>query len=147
MRRTILRATFAATVAALLVATSVLAAPPGTKTQAAENAACATLFSVPTSIGPDPLGACQWDMRAIGATTAGSYAVNKGKGARVGDIDTGSGDLSPETFDGPDRGDGGEVGVVFRQCQPLISWRDRRSAQQGDMPCPPFGQVRGHDTT
>ena len=89
MRRTILRATFAATVAALLVATSVLAAPPGTKTQAAENAACATLFSVPTSIGPDPLGACQWDMRAIGATTAGSYAVNKGKGARVGDIDTG----------------------------------------------------------
>ena len=89
MRRTILRATFAATVAALLVATSVLAAPPGTKTQAAENAACATLFSVPTSIGPDPLGACQWDMRAIGATTAGSYAVNKGRGARVGDIDTG----------------------------------------------------------
>jgi len=89
MRRTILRAAFAATVAALLVATSVVAAPPGTKTQAAENAACATLFSVPTSIGPDPLGACQWDMRAIGATTAGSYAVNKGKGARVGDIDTG----------------------------------------------------------
>ena len=89
MRRTILRATLAATVAALLVATSVLAAPPGTNTQAAENAACATLFSVPTSIGPDPLGACQWDMRAIGATTAGSYAVNKGKGARVGDIDTG----------------------------------------------------------
>ena len=89
MRRTISRAAFAATVAALLVATSVLAAPPGTKTQAAENAACATLFGVPTSIGPDPLGACQWDMRAIGATTAGSYAVNKGRGARVGDIDTG----------------------------------------------------------
>jgi subtilisin family serine protease len=88
MRRTIW-ATFAATVAALLVATSVLAAPPGTNSQAAENAACATLFSVPTSIGPDPLGACQWDMRAISATTAGSYAVNKGKGARVGDIDTG----------------------------------------------------------
>ena len=28
-------------------------------------------------------------MRAIGATSAGSYAVNRGKGARVGDIDTG----------------------------------------------------------
>ena len=28
-------------------------------------------------------------MRAIGATSAGSYAVNQGKGARVGDIDTG----------------------------------------------------------
>jgi subtilisin family serine protease len=28
-------------------------------------------------------------MRAIGATPSGSYAVNRGKGARVGDIDTG----------------------------------------------------------
>jgi hypothetical protein len=28
-------------------------------------------------------------MRAIGATSAGSYSVNRGKGARIGDIDTG----------------------------------------------------------
>ena len=63
--------------------------PAGTHTQAAEAAACATLFSVPVGIGPDPLGACQWDMRAIGATSSGSYAVNRGHGVRVGDIDTG----------------------------------------------------------
>jgi lantibiotic leader peptide-processing serine protease len=89
VHRTISRATIAAALAAFLMVSSVLAAPPGTNTQAAENATCAALFSVPTSIGPDPLGACQWDMRAIGATSTGSYAVNRGKGVRVGDIDTG----------------------------------------------------------
>jgi subtilisin family serine protease len=55
----------------------------------AEQAACSALFGVPLSTGPDPLGPCQWDMRAIDATPAGSYAVNQGAGARVGDIDTG----------------------------------------------------------
>jgi subtilisin family serine protease len=66
------------------------AAPPdGTNSAAAEAAACASLYGVPVDIGPDPLSACQWDMRAIGATSAGSYAVNRGAGARIGDIDTG----------------------------------------------------------
>src|SRR3954454_16622253 len=73
--------------------------PAGTHSQPAEAAACAALFSVPAGIGPDPLGACQWDMRAIGATSAGSYAVNRGHGVRVGDIDTGidltHGDIMP----------------------------------------------------
>ena len=73
--------------------------PAGTHTQPAEAAACAALFSVPVGIGPDPLGACQWDMRAIGATSSGSYAVNRGHGVRVGDIDTGidltNGDIMP----------------------------------------------------
>jgi hypothetical protein len=32
------------------------------------------LYGVPANIGPDQLSACQWDMRAIGATPAGSYA-------------------------------------------------------------------------
>src|SRR5262249_8186472 len=32
---------------------------------------------------------CQWDMRAINATPSGSYGINQGLGARVGDIDTG----------------------------------------------------------
>jgi subtilisin family serine protease len=65
-----------------------LAAPPaGTHTEAAEAAACAALYGV--SSGPDALGACQWDMRAIGATSSGSYAVNRGRGARIGDMDTG----------------------------------------------------------
>jgi subtilisin family serine protease len=56
---------------------------------ATEQAACASLFSVAPLVGPDPLGACQWDMRAIGATPSGSYGVNQGAGARIGDIDTG----------------------------------------------------------
>jgi subtilisin family serine protease len=63
--------------------------PDGTKTEAAEAAACAALFGVSVSIGPDPLSPCQWDMRAIDATSTGSYSTNRGKGARVGDIDTG----------------------------------------------------------
>ena len=89
MRRIVWRSTLVATVAAMLISATVVAAPAGTKTVAAEAAACAALYSVPANIGPEPLSACQWDMRAIGATSAGSYAVNKGHGARVGDIDTG----------------------------------------------------------
>ena len=65
------------------------AAASATNTAAAEAAACASLYGVPANIGPDQLSACQWDMRAIGATPAGSYAVNRGAGARIGDIDTG----------------------------------------------------------
>ncbi len=87
------------TIAALLMAGTVLAAPPGTKAQASEAVACSTLFGVPSSSSPEPLSPCQWDMRAIGATSAGSYAVNRGKGARVGVIDTGvdltNGDIMP----------------------------------------------------
>jgi len=65
------------------------AAPPGTHNDVSEAAACAALYGVAANIGPEPLSACQWDMRAIGATTSGSYAVNRGAGARVGVIDTG----------------------------------------------------------
>jgi lantibiotic leader peptide-processing serine protease len=61
--------------------------PPGTQTQAAEAAACSALYGA--SSGSDPLGPCQWDMRAIGATATGSYAVNRGAGVRIGDMDTG----------------------------------------------------------
>jgi subtilisin family serine protease len=75
------------------------AAPPGTNTAATEAAACAALYGVPATGNPDPLSACQWDMRAINATPSGSYAVNRGRGARVGDIDTGidltNGDIMP----------------------------------------------------
>ena len=66
-----------------------VSAPGGTKPQAAEATACAALYGVATTVGPDPLGPCQWDMRAIGATPAGSYAVNRGRGVRVGVMDTG----------------------------------------------------------
>ena len=76
------------------------AAPPAnTHSQAAEAAACATLYSVSVSGGPDPLGPCQWDMRAINATSAGSYGVGQGLGVKVGVMDTGidltHGDLMP----------------------------------------------------
>jgi subtilisin family serine protease len=65
------------------------AAPAGTGTTAAEAAACASLYSVPLNVGPDPLSPCQWDMRIIGASPAGSYAVDQGAGVKVGDLDTG----------------------------------------------------------
>src|SRR5436190_4124348 len=73
VRRAALRSTLAATIVALLMTATVLAAPAGTHTQASEITACAALFSVSPAIGPEPLSACQWDMRAIGATPAGSY--------------------------------------------------------------------------
>jgi subtilisin family serine protease len=63
--------------------------PKNTHTAAAEAAACAALYSVAVTVGPDALAACQWDMRAIGATTAGSYAATRGRGVRVGVMDTG----------------------------------------------------------
>src|SRR4051794_34841135 len=76
-----------------------VAPPAGTNTAAAEAVACASLYSVSPASSPDPLSPCQWDMRAIDATTAGSYAVNRGRGARVGVIDTGidltNGDIMP----------------------------------------------------
>jgi lantibiotic leader peptide-processing serine protease len=79
--------------------TKAAATPPGTHMQADEAAACAALFSVSLSTGPDPLAPCQWDMRAINATSSGSYAVSKGRGVRVGVMDTGidltHGDLMP----------------------------------------------------
>ena len=78
---------------------TVSSAPAGTHSQAAEAQACAVLYSVSLTTGPDPLGPCQWDMRAIKATSSGSYAVNRGKGVRVGVMDTGvdlhHGDLMP----------------------------------------------------
>jgi hypothetical protein len=65
------------------------AAPPGTKTVASEAATCSALYGIPIAVGPDPLSPCQWDMRIIGASPTGSYAVNRGGGATVGDLDTG----------------------------------------------------------
>ena len=70
-------------------ALATVAPPPGTHTEAGEAAACAALYSVSGAPSPDNLGACQWDMRAIGATSSGSYAVNRGRGVRIGDMDTG----------------------------------------------------------
>ena len=53
---------------------------------AAASAACAAYFGV--GEGPQPLSACQWDMRDIQAG-AGSYAKATGLGVKVGVIDGG----------------------------------------------------------
>jgi subtilisin family serine protease len=50
---------------------------------------CAAQYGVAVDVGPDQLSACQWDMRRINASPAGSYAVNRGAGATIGIIDTG----------------------------------------------------------
>jgi lantibiotic leader peptide-processing serine protease len=71
-------------------AASLAVAPPeGTHTVSAEAAACAALYGVPVTVGPDPLSPCQWDMRIIGASPSGSYAIERGAGVKVGDLDTG----------------------------------------------------------
>jgi subtilisin family serine protease len=50
---------------------------------------CAAQYGVSVGVGPDRLSACQWDMRMVNASPAGSYAVNRGAGATIGIIDTG----------------------------------------------------------
>jgi subtilisin family serine protease len=54
-------------------------------------AGCAQQYQPPggVGVGPDVLSVCQWDMRIINASPTGSYAVNRGRGTRVGDLDTG----------------------------------------------------------
>ncbi|MDQ3890941.1 MAG: S8 family serine peptidase [Actinomycetota bacterium] len=70
-------------------AATAVAPPEGTRTVTEEATACAQLYSVPEAIGPDQLSACQWDMRIIGASPSRSYAIDRGAGTRVGDLDTG----------------------------------------------------------
>jgi len=62
------------------------AAAPGALTPAEASAACAAYFHV--APGPEPLSACQWDMRRIGVGPA-SYAKATGAGVTVGVIDGG----------------------------------------------------------
>jgi subtilisin family serine protease len=59
------------------------------------SAACSAFFGVPE--GPEPLSACQWDMRTIHADAA--HAVATGKGVKVGVIDGGV-DLTHPDLDG-----------------------------------------------
>jgi len=83
------RAIFAgAAVAAmtLALAAPASAATPGALTPAAASAACAAYFGV--APGPEPLSACQWDMRTMDVGAA-SYARATGAGVTVGVIDSG----------------------------------------------------------
>ncbi len=72
-----------ATAAGLGTALPASAAPV---TPAAASAACAAYFGV--APGPEPLSACQWDMRAINAG-ADAWAEATGDGVTVGVIDGG----------------------------------------------------------
>ena len=83
------RAIFAgAAVAAmtLALAAPASAATPGALTPAVASAACAAYFGV--APGPEPLSACQWDMRTMDVGAA-SYARATGAGVTVGVIDSG----------------------------------------------------------
>ena len=62
------------------------AAFPDPATQAGT---CAAQYGVATTVGPDPLSVCQWDMRIIHASPSGSYDQNQGDGVTIGIIDTG----------------------------------------------------------
>lgn len=66
-----------------------LQAQPGQADAPAGRAAKAAITS-------EPLANLQWDMRQIGATAAGSYAADQGKGVRVGIIDTGIDGTHPD---------------------------------------------------
>ena len=66
--------------------TPAAAATPGALTPAQASANCAAFFGV--TQGPEPLSACQWDMRRIGVGSA-SYANATGAGVNVGVIDGG----------------------------------------------------------
>jgi subtilisin family serine protease len=67
--------------------TPATAATPGALSPATASANCAAFFGV--AAGPEPLSACQWDMRAIGVGAA-SYANATGDGVDVGVIDSGA---------------------------------------------------------
>lgn len=56
---------------------------------ATQAANCAAFYGVPANVGPEPLSACEWDDRIINASPGKSYAVNRGAGATIGDMDTG----------------------------------------------------------
>jgi lantibiotic leader peptide-processing serine protease len=53
--------------------------------------------------GEEPLAGLQWDMKQIGATTAGSYKYEQGKGVRVGILDTGVDGAHPDIAPNFDR--------------------------------------------
>jgi len=56
---------------------------------ATQAGSCATQYGVATTVGPDPLSVCQWDMRIINASPNESYDQNQGDGVTIGVMDTG----------------------------------------------------------
>src|SRR6188472_3068614 len=84
MRRTFM--VVIATAAALSSALPASAATPGSLSPQQASTQCQAYFGVPA--GPEPLSACQWDMRAIDAG-ADAWAAATGDGVTVGVIDGG----------------------------------------------------------
>ena len=70
----------------LSIAVQAGAATPGALSPTQASNGCATFFGV--APGPEPLSACQWDMRRIEAGAA-SQAKAAGAGVKVGVIDGG----------------------------------------------------------
>jgi subtilisin family serine protease len=85
MRKSLVAAS-AAVVVAVAMASPAAAATPGALTPAQASAACAAYFGV--APGPEPLSACQWDMRRMDVGAA-SYAKATGAGVTVGVMDSG----------------------------------------------------------
>ncbi|TCO22329.1 subtilase family protein [Kribbella steppae] len=103
--------------------TPATAVTPGALTPAAASANCQAFFGV--AAGPEPLSACQWDMRAIGVGAA-SYANATGAGVDVGVIDSGVDFTHPDLVGGID---------VARSCSFIFSTTptaDPREVANGD---------------
>ncbi|TCM38512.1 S8 family serine peptidase [Kribbella sp. VKM Ac-2568] len=103
--------------------TPAIAVTPGALTPAAASANCQAFFGV--GAGPEPLSACQWDMRAIGVGAA-SYANATGDGVDVGVIDGGVDFTHPDLVGNID---------VARSCSFIFSTTptaDPREVANGD---------------
>ena len=119
-----------ATVALLSSATPVMAAP---LSPAQASAACAAYFGV--AAGPEPLSACQWDIREIDAG-AESYAIADGTGVKVGVIDGGVDFTHPDLAGAIDVGlscsfifDHDPTAVAFRSRSATATARTRRPSR------------------
>jgi len=114
------------------------AATPGALSPAEASAGCEAFFGV--AAGPEPLSACQWDMRTIHAGAA-SFANATGEGVSVGVIDGGVDFTHPDLVDNID---------VARACSFIFSdtpTADPKEIANGD--CSNKGAVQdleGHGT-
>ena len=106
---------------AMMGSASTVAAAPLTPTAA--SAACAAYFGV--AAGPEPLSACQWDMRDIDAG-AESRALATGDGVLVGVIDGGV------DFTHPDLAGAIDVGLSCSFIYSATPTADPREIANGD---------------
>ena len=96
------------------------------------------------AVAPEPLANLQWDMRMIGATPTGSYALNQGKGVLVGIIDTGVDgshpDIAPNFSERLSRNFVTDMPDIDGPCEVAVLRRPGRRGRQ--RPRHPRGQHR-----